>query len=162
MLTLYALGASPSDLESQYRNNKSYQRPPPPVDETIVENLHDHRKFHEYLGNEEYYRDFLMFFQTEIDKKGHEAVINEYCLKGDERANDMLVRLHAGESISLEYSTNTTLIRPQGFLHPMIHLGFGIEFNQPAIMAEALAQAAVHDNWIGTLLAFESFHQEKY
>jgi len=33
-----------------------------------------------------------------------------------------------------------------GFLHPIIHLGFGIEFEQPAIVAEALAQAAVHDN----------------
>ena len=31
----------------------------------------------------------------------------------------------------------------------MIHLGFGIEFKQPAIVAEALAQAAVHDSWIG-------------
>jgi Questin oxidase-like len=39
-----------------------------------------------------------------------------------------------------------------GFLHPLIHLGFGIEFRQPAIIAEALAQAAVHDNWIGKLL----------
>ena len=61
-------------------------------------------------------------------------VINEYCLKGDERADDMLVRLHAG------------------FLHPMIHLGFGVEFKQPAIIAEALAQAAVHDSWIGPFM----------
>ena len=38
-----------------------------------------------------------------------------------------------------------------GFLHPIIHLGFGLEFEQPAIVAEALAQAAVHDNWIGSL-----------
>lgn len=30
----------------------------------------------------------------------------------------------------------------------MIHLGFEIEFNQPAIIAGALAQASVHDNWI--------------
>lgn len=66
--------------------------------------------------------------------KGYQVAINEYCLKGDERADDMLVRLHAG------------------FLHPMIHLGFGIEFKQPAIIAEALAQAAVHDNWIGYVL----------
>ena len=29
-------------------------------------------------------------------------------------------------------------------MHPIIHLGFGIEFKQPAIIAEALAQAAVH------------------
>jgi hypothetical protein len=30
----------------------------------------------------------------------------------------------------------------------LIHLGFGVEFNQPAIIAEALAQTAVHDEWI--------------
>jgi hypothetical protein len=35
-----------------------------------------------------------------------------------------------------------------GFLHPLIHLGFGIEFQQPAIVAEALAQAALHDNYL--------------
>lgn len=51
-----------------------------------------------------------------------------------------------------------------GFLHPVretltvnhrqclltdlqiIHLGFGLEFNQPAIIAEALAETCVHDN----------------
>jgi hypothetical protein len=39
-----------------------------------------------------------------------------------------------------------------GYLHPLIHLGFGIDFGQPAIVAEALAQAAVHSPWIGPLL----------
>jgi hypothetical protein len=39
-----------------------------------------------------------------------------------------------------------------GFLHPIIHLGFGIEFHQPAIIAEALAQACVHDIWTGKFL----------
>ena len=34
-----------------------------------------------------------------------------------------------------------------GFLHPMIHLGFGVEFQQPAIIAEALGQAAIHSAW---------------
>lgn len=34
-------------------------------------------------------------------------------------------------------------------MHPLIHLGFGLEFNQPAIVAQALAQAAVHDDWMG-------------
>lgn len=33
-----------------------------------------------------------------------------------------------------------------GLLHPLIHLGFGIEFCQPVIIAEALAEAAVHDS----------------
>lgn len=38
-----------------------------------------------------------------------------------------------------------------GLLHPLIHLGFGLEFDQPAIVAEALAQTAVHEDWIGRL-----------
>lgn len=36
-----------------------------------------------------------------------------------------------------------------GLIHPLIHLGFGIEFNQPAIVAQALAQTAVHDEVMG-------------
>lgn len=34
----------------------------------------------------------------------------------------------------------------------MIQLGFGIEFNQPAVIAEGLAQTAVHEGWIGSYL----------
>lgn len=131
---MYALGASPELIQAHYDKNKTYQRKPQPLDNVIVDDLHDHKKFHDYLGNERHYRDYLEFFQSEIDNKGYEEVINEYCLKGDERADDMLVRLHAG------------------FLHPMIHLGFGVEFKQPAIIAEALAQAAVHDSWIGPFM----------
>ena len=47
------------------------------------------------------------------------------------------------------------LISIPGFLHPIIHLGFGVEFKQPAIIAEALAEAAVHDSWINAFF-FES------
>lgn len=38
----------------------------------------------------------------------------------------------------------TKLIVNSGAIHPIIHLGFGVEFSQPAIVAEALAQAAIH------------------
>lgn len=34
----------------------------------------------------------------------------------------------------------------------MIHLGFGVEFRQPAIIVEALAQAAIHDDWTAPYL----------
>lgn len=39
-----------------------------------------------------------------------------------------------------------------GFLHPMIQLMFGVEWEQPAIVAEALAQSAVHENKLGEFL----------
>lgn len=131
-LTLFALGAPPSVLQKQYENH--VKRPIGPLDEAVVNNMYDYKGYQEYLGNEKHYRDFLVFFEREIDKKGYEAVINEYCLKGDERANDMLVRMF------------------MGFLHPIIHLGFGVEFEQPAIIAEALAQAAVHGSWLSSFL----------
>jgi hypothetical protein len=34
----------------------------------------------------------------------------------------------------------------------LIHLGYGVEFEQPAIVAEALAETAVHESWIGDFL----------
>lgn len=109
MLTLYALGASAGEIQRHYELNKSYQRPPQPVDKAILEDLQRYEKFKEYLGNERYYHDYLLFFQVEIEKKGYEAVINEYCLKGDERANDMLVRLHAGKTATFCASERTSL-----------------------------------------------------
>ena len=33
-----------------------------------------------------------------------------------------------------------------GFLHPIIHLGFGIEFGDPTIVVEGIAQTAIHAN----------------
>lgn len=45
-----------------------------------------------------------------------------------------------------------TLTLIPGALHPLIHLGFGVEFEQSAIVAEALAQAAIHPGWSGPFL----------
>ena len=95
--------------------------------------MHKPECFKSYLGQEKYYHDFLVYFQQEIDKSGWQHVLQEHLFAETEHADDMLARMFAG------------------FLHPTIHLGFGIEFQQPAIIAEALAQAAVHDNWIASL-----------
>jgi len=133
LLTLFALNASPAEIQKGYDDNASYQRPPVSLEQKVVDDMHNPERFKSYLGQEKYYHDFLVFFQDEFDKNGWENVLNEYVFKGDERADDLLVRMFAG------------------FLHPIIHLGFGVEFQQPAIIAEALAQACVHENWIGAL-----------
>ncbi|KAF4980425.1 hypothetical protein FDECE_17886 [Fusarium decemcellulare] len=80
-----------------------------------------------YLGKEEYYPDFLAYFQRAIDMHGYEKVINEHLLKRTDAANDLLIRLHAG------------------VVHPLLQLMYGLEWKQPAIVAEALAQTCVHD-----------------
>jgi Questin oxidase-like len=134
VLTLYALGATQEDIHKAYAANKEYQRPQYPVKEKVVQDLSDKTTFAKYLGQEEYFSDYETFFQKEIEAKGWEAVLNEHLFARDEHAESLLVRMYAG------------------FLHPIIHLGFGIEFKQPAVIAEGLAEAAVHSDWIGKLL----------
>ncbi|KAJ5442918.1 hypothetical protein N7445_004669 [Penicillium cf. griseofulvum] len=131
ILSIYALGAAPDDINACYERNKTYQRPALPASEDVIQSMHDVAKFQEYFGKEEHYPNYLRFFQHEIDVKGVAGVLREYVFAGDQRAESMMCRLFGG------------------LIHPLIHLGFGIEFNQPAIVAQGLAQAAVHDDWLG-------------
>lgn len=96
LLTIYALGASPSMLEKAYNENVSYQRPKGELEQKIVEDLSDKAKFKDYLGQEKYFHDYLVFFQNEIDSKGLEATLNEHVFAGDEHADAMFVRMFAG------------------------------------------------------------------
>ncbi|KAL1644420.1 hypothetical protein SLS58_004334 [Diplodia intermedia] len=144
LLTLYALGATPSAIQAAYDANKTYQRPPVAVDQRVAADLSSRSTFAAHLGDEARYSDYLAHFSGELNAKGVPAVLREYLFARDERADDLLVRTFAG------------------FVHPLIHLGFGIEFAQPAIVAEALAQAATHDAWIGDyLLGAEKVAEER-
>ncbi|KAE8355767.1 hypothetical protein BDV28DRAFT_128338 [Aspergillus coremiiformis] len=133
ILTMFTLGASPNEIKAAYERDKSYQRPALPTNESVVQSLYDQAQFKNCLGKRENYPHFLEFFQREIEKKGVENTIGQYVFAENDIAEDMLVRLFGG------------------LIHPFIHLGFGIEFNQPAIIAEALAQAATHENWTGPM-----------
>ncbi|XHF99203.1 hypothetical protein AWENTII_002710 [Aspergillus wentii] len=96
ILTIYSLGASPEDIRAAYDQNKTYQRPNPPVNENVVQSLGDKTEFKNYFGQPEHYHDFLAYFQQEIDKKGVNAVLDEYLFSGDECAEAMFVRLFSG------------------------------------------------------------------
>jgi hypothetical protein len=149
LLTLYGLGAPADVIEKRYRENASYQRPKMLSEDRPLEDLTKPEQFKKYLDNGKYYQDFLVFWQTEIEKKGWENVLNEYLFAEDEQSDGLLGRMYAGR---LPSPTSEQCLYVSGFLHPIIHLGFGIEFNQPAIIAEALAQACVHDTWTGDYL----------
>ena len=56
--------------------------------------------FKKYLGNKDHTHDYLEFFTREIEKKGPDAVLQEYVFAGDERANDMFSRMFMGTFIS--------------------------------------------------------------
>ncbi|KAK1237657.1 hypothetical protein MKX07_006785 [Trichoderma sp. CBMAI-0711] len=135
LLSLYATGASPSILQKAYAENDSYQISAKQFSPDVVKELKSGwAEGSPYLGKGEHYPDFLKFFQDEIEEKGWEAVIQEYVFKGDERSEAIYGRLFAG------------------FLHPLIQLMYGLEWQQPAIIAEGLAQAAVHENRVGGFL----------
>jgi hypothetical protein len=130
LLTTYALNASTKDLQRHFESNESYQRALDSYDQATVTKMQDPATFVEFLGKEGHYKNFLQFFRNEIESSGWQAVVNKFVFSNDEVATEMLPRVFAG------------------FLHPLIHLGFGVEFEQPAIVAEALAQAAIHSGWI--------------
>ncbi|KAI1963929.1 hypothetical protein LOZ58_001790 [Ophidiomyces ophidiicola] len=128
LLSIFALGATPEHIQTTFERNSAYQRPALPVDEGIVRKLSNKHEFRALAGKRDEYPHFLEFFQREIDSRGIEATVNEYLFNGDDFADEMLARAFGG------------------LLHPFIHLGFGLEFKQPAIVAQALAQAAVHES----------------
>lgn len=129
-LTLFGLGAPSDVLQKHFEANSTYQKPPKPLHASIVDELYNPDGFKKYLGKQEHVHDYIEFFTRELKKKGVEAVLQEYVFAGDARADDMFCRMF------------------MGFLHPIIHTGFGLEFQQPCIVAEGLAEAAAHGNWL--------------
>ncbi|EEQ33878.1 hypothetical protein McanMca71_002921 [Microsporum canis] len=128
ILTCLALGAAPEDIHRAYDDGVGIQRPIPEVDPTTVERLSNEEFFYETLGEIAQYTSFLDFFQHQIDEHGWKVTVNKYIFSRTRVAEKMLARLY------------------EGAYHPIIHLGLGIEFQQPVIIAEALAQAAAHDD----------------
>ncbi|KAI9147436.1 Questin oxidase [Paramyrothecium foliicola] len=127
ILALYGTGANAAQIQRAFDLRHDLQRPVEPRHEEVISDLSkswDSAK--KYLGNEDHYPDFLAYFQERIDRHGYEWVVKEHLLKGDASADDLLVRLHAG------------------VLHPLIQLMYALEWKQPAVVAEALAQTCVH------------------
>ncbi|KAJ6020753.1 hypothetical protein N7540_006257 [Penicillium herquei] len=130
MLTIWALGASPETIQLQYEREQKRQQPAYLPDENVIASFYNKDKFLKHMYQEEHYSNYLAFFQREIAAKDVPAVMKEYLFSGDKLAESLLSRMFGG------------------LVHPIIHLGFGIEFQQPAIIAQALAQASVHQDYL--------------
>ena len=128
VLSVLALGGGPTEIQRAYDDGVAIQRPIPPLDTAAVQALHNPTTFREHIGNLSYYTNYLFFFKEEIVAKGWPAVLQEHVFSKTPNAETIFAQLY------------------EGAFHPIIHLGFGIEFELPAIIAEGLAQAAVHDS----------------
>jgi hypothetical protein len=134
-LTLYALGAPPDVIVKNHVRNQLYQRASPKVTQALVQDLTDPKKFQNCLGKDEHYANFLRFFESKIQTLGWPVFFHDFLFARTKFANDMLCRLFAG------------------YLHPILEVGFAVEFRQSAVLAEAFAQACVHhDDHLGPFL----------
>lgn len=95
--------------------------------EDVIEDLQHGQDWTDHLGKGRNYAAFLRFFQREIERVGWQNVLSEYVFNDDARARDMQSRLFGG------------------LLHPLIQLLYAMEWEQPELVATALAQTAVHE-----------------
>jgi hypothetical protein len=149
LLALYSLGATPDQIQAMYDLNKRYQSLVQYRPASVAVRLRDRAFFQQCLGNLSYYESFVRFFQDEIAERGIPDVVNGTLFQRDDVSDDILGRMHSGKTVASPPLNAKSLIlssRP-GFLHPMIHLGCALEFNQPLLVAEALAAGCVHDDW---------------
>lgn len=96
LLTAYALGADESELQVAFDKNADYQRPLVPLTEGLIQKFHDDRYFKSLIGYDIYFRDYTTFFLEKMELSGWHNVVNEYLFSRTELAEDLLVRLHAG------------------------------------------------------------------
>ncbi|KAJ5654860.1 hypothetical protein N7490_001863 [Penicillium lividum] len=122
-LTLYSLGASKEVIEEQFHNQTAYQQELPALDEQVANSLSEPASFNKYLADPDQYGNYLHFFQQEMQKEGYEKTMVRYCFADNVEADEVFSRLFLG------------------FIHPLIQLGFGVEFNLSYLSCEALAMS---------------------
>ncbi|KAL0062559.1 hypothetical protein AAF712_010598 [Marasmius tenuissimus] len=129
-LAVWALGGDAHVIQAGYDHDKSSQRPSYESPEPITRD-----NFKDHLGDENFYDGYLKYFVAELDQSSVGKVIEESVFSP---AFNFAVENKFGEHPEM-------LSRfLDGLLHPMIHTGYGVEFDLPGTVAEGLAQTAVH------------------
>ncbi|KAJ6539818.1 hypothetical protein DFH09DRAFT_1323368 [Mycena vulgaris] len=121
LLTEYSLGAGPAHLTAIWNQHVALERPAFQSPHFITTET-----FTDHLGDEAFYQAYLHFFSDVVLKTPVHAVLEEwifsskanYDTKKDGQRPEMLNRLLAG------------------VMHPLIYVGFGLDFSLPGLVAE--------------------------
>ncbi|KAI8997754.1 hypothetical protein BDB01DRAFT_840897 [Pilobolus umbonatus] len=127
ILASYSLGASKERIQEIFNDHASYQLPLTPQKEAIT--MDNYKK---YLNDVDAYSGFLTFFKAEIKSHGMIETIRRWVWSGD-------------------FMCRTV----GGVFHPLIHIGYALEFNLPGIAAEGLAMAACTDNYLNSFIPLQ-------
>jgi len=124
MLAIYALGANGKLLREGYKNDEGYQRPigksPVPISDG---------NFADHLGDERYYQAYLEFFSNQLVTRGVDKTLEDYLYSKGANFND---QAEADGSLQPEMFGRFM----SGLMHPLIHVGYGLEFGLLGILAE--------------------------
>ncbi|KAG6908240.1 hypothetical protein DXG01_005633 [Tephrocybe rancida] len=129
----WALGAAGDLLKAGYAADSTYQRPAFGPPEQITE-----KNFKDHLGDRQFYGGYLAFFTQVVRDHGIAVAVEKYIF-----SKDVNLVPSAGKKPDV---FNRFL---GGLLHPMIHIGYGLEFCLPGMVVEGrpgLSEAAVHPN----------------
>ncbi|KAF5372179.1 hypothetical protein D9758_005082 [Tetrapyrgos nigripes] len=131
LVALWSMGSPKAVLEAAYEESQPVQRPRGTAPEPITrDNLYDH------LGDHKYYAGYLEYYEGVVREKSAAAALQE-CVFSPQ-ANFPKIKSGQAENPQM-------LDRFLGaIMHPMIHVGYGIEFGLPGLIAEGLAMAASH------------------
>ncbi|KAF9467673.1 hypothetical protein BDZ94DRAFT_1248738 [Collybia nuda] len=143
VIALWSLGAESDVIKGGYDEDSRYQRSAIDSPQPITA-----ANFNDRLGDELYYRSYLVFFKDSIKDKGTTATVEEYVFS--QRANFEVLDSKKPHPVMFDRFLG-------GLLHPMIHTGYGLEFGLPGMTAEGLAEAAVHPLDDVTAFGPESF-----
>ncbi|KAI7855362.1 hypothetical protein BDC45DRAFT_439079 [Circinella umbellata] len=118
-LAAFAFGADTKRLQEIFDLHASYQRPIPASITTLTRDT-----YRKEIRNRDAYTSYLNLFTNEIEKYGVLETVRYWIFK-----DEMLAQLLGGA------------------YHPLIHLGYAIEFNLPNVTAEALAMMACCEDY---------------
>ena len=116
LLSQFGLGAPESRLKQEWEIENYLS----PLGEKQSTEITD-ENWKEYIGVDKFYPNYLDYFKGKIAKDGVQTTVVRYAL--DETLLPSVV---------------------SGAVHPLIHVGFGLEFSSEIVVAEGLAEACVH------------------
>ncbi|KAL0959085.1 hypothetical protein HGRIS_014383 [Hohenbuehelia grisea] len=146
VLANWALGANGRIIRAAYERATTSQRPALERSGSITA-----ANFNQHFCDERYYPAYLEFAKTEIRSKGFAVVLEDWVFsikanfvdEVDQPQPEMLSRFLAS------------------LLHPLIHVGYGLEFGLCGVLAEGLAQIPAHTAETSNLLP-RLFFDRKY
>ncbi|KLO05053.1 hypothetical protein SCHPADRAFT_839823 [Schizopora paradoxa] len=151
LLAIYALGATGKVIEAANGYTGGQQLPAFESPISITE-----ENFFDHLGKGDNYNAYLKYFTQMLsqEKVDFGDILEKYIFS--EKFNFDKTRKDAGKP--QPEMLNRFLA---GLLHPMIHAGYGVEFGLGGILAEGLAQTAVHRDEASVLVPASFFNFEE-